>query len=345
MTGKQPRKLRLMLAASGGGHVRQLLDLEPVWRDHDPLFVTEDTALGRSLAERHRVRFVPHFALGQARLGKPWAMARGAVANLAASNRIVAEARPDVVISTGAGAAFGVALAARMRGAHFILIESFARFDAPSKFGRIAGPFANERIVQSPRLAAFWPDAKVFDPLKRIDRPRPAKQSLLFATVGATLPFPRLSASVLEAKRRGLIPHDVLLQAGTEAATLPSVPGVEIVESLSFDRVGEVLARADAVVCHGGTGSLITALREGCRTIAMPRLFARGEHYDDHQEEIVSAFVSRSLVQRADDVDGLGAALAATENTVPPMATTDPVGLIAHLRDALARIAADRGLR
>jgi hypothetical protein len=30
-----PRRLRVCLAASGGGHIRQLLDLEKVWERHD----------------------------------------------------------------------------------------------------------------------------------------------------------------------------------------------------------------------------------------------------------------------------------------------------------------------
>src|SRR3546814_21031373 len=65
---------KICLAGSGGGHVRQLLDLEPAWRGHDAFFVTEDTALGESLAEHYRCLFVPHVAMGQARLGAPFRM-------------------------------------------------------------------------------------------------------------------------------------------------------------------------------------------------------------------------------------------------------------------------------
>ena len=54
--------LRVALAGSGGGHVRQLLDLERVWSNFEAFFVTEDTPLGRSIAERHTAHFVPHFA-------------------------------------------------------------------------------------------------------------------------------------------------------------------------------------------------------------------------------------------------------------------------------------------
>src|SRR5215472_12209903 len=60
-------RLRVCLAASGGGHLRQLLDLQSFWSGHDYFFVTEDTALGQSLRDSHPTYFVPHFGLGQAR--------------------------------------------------------------------------------------------------------------------------------------------------------------------------------------------------------------------------------------------------------------------------------------
>src|SRR3546814_17185127 len=57
---------------------------------------------------------------------------------------------------------------------------------------------------------------------------RPEKQPLLFATVGATLPFNRLVESVLALKAAGEIPEDVVLQVGRGAKRPPSIPGVEI---------------------------------------------------------------------------------------------------------------------
>jgi hypothetical protein len=54
------RPLKICLAASGGGHVRQLLDLSPAWARYDHFFITEDTALGRSIAADHPRRRVAH---------------------------------------------------------------------------------------------------------------------------------------------------------------------------------------------------------------------------------------------------------------------------------------------
>jgi len=325
--------MRLCLAGSGGGHVRQLLDLEPLWRDLDPLFVTEDLALGRSIAVDHRTRFVPHVALGQARLGHPLRMIGAAIRNVVDSWRIVRQERPDLVITTGAGSVFFVTLWARLLGAKVIAIDSFARFRGPSVFARLVGPLAHVRIAQSEAVAKAWSGAQLFDPFRLATPPARTKRPLLFATVGATLPFDRLVTMVADAKRAGAIPEEMLIQVG-EGGARPD--GVETVESLPFERVQAILAEASLVVCHGGTGSLITALREGCGVVAVPRRFDWGEHYDDHQAEIVDAFAQRKLVGSADTADELAAALAEARARPPVAATTDPGALIAHLRDRIA---------
>lgn len=322
-----------MLAASGGGHLRQLLDLEAVWSRYEHVFVTEPSAIAEDLARAHRVRLVPHFALGQARLGRRAAMLGGMARNLARSLRIALSERPDVVISTGAGAVFLSALIARMLGARFVVIESFARFNGPSAFGRIARPFASAVVVQSAALAALWPGARLFDPFRTLEPlPDGAKQPLLLATVGATLPFDRLSRAIVAAKRMGAIPEDVVLQTGIGSdVAAAGEPGLRIVETLPFDEIKALLDRAALVLCHGGTGSLVTALRAGCRVIAMPREFARGEHYDDHQSEIVEAFAARGLIEPLRDEADLPAAIARARDRPAVRATTDASALAAWL--------------
>lgn len=333
------RRLKICLAGSGGGHVRQLLDLAPVWSAHDYFFVTEDTALGASLADEHRTYFVPHVAVGQAKLGAPVRMVVGAIRSIFRSAGIIWKERPDVVISTGAGAVFFAVAWARLMGARTVVVESFARFDRPSIFSRVAAPWAHDMVIQSQALASYYPKAKVFDPLRMLDSKPPPKKPLLFATVGATLPFNRLVDTVAELKARGEIPEDVLIQTGIGGHT-PA--GIDTVETLPFDRVQELLTDASIVICHGGTGSLITALRQGCRVIAMPRLFERGEHYDNHQAEITNAFAARGLIAVANTPDELAAALAEVRSKPPVLATTDPAELMAYLSGILGQEAGKR---
>ncbi|MGH6987279.1 MAG: beta-1,4-glucuronosyltransferase WelK [Caulobacteraceae bacterium] len=331
---RRARSAKICLAASGGGHVRQLLDLEAAWADIDHFFVTEDTPLGRSIAHKHRTFFVAHAALGQAKLGAPWRLARAGARNFFQSARIILAERPDLLITTGAGSVFFALLWARILGAKIIAIESFARFERPSAFVRLAFPLAHLQVVQSAALARFWPRAEVFDPLRRIEGPRPAKETLLFATVGATLPFDRLVRMVAEAKAAGAIPERVLAQVG-EGGARPE--GLECVETLPYEEMMAHLRAADLVVCHGGTGSLVTALREGCRVIAVPRRFARGEHYDDHQAEITRAFAEKGLIGVAETQEDLTSALAKARARAPVQATTDAAALARRIGELVEK--------
>lgn len=331
--------IRICLAASGGGHLRQLLDLEPTWKAHDHFFITEDSALSRTVSKDHPVQFVAHFALGQAQLGAPLKMIAAAARNFVQSARIIFQERPDVIISTGAGAMYFSVMFARLFGARVVVIESFARFDRPSVFFRLASVLAHHTVVQSAALSKFAPRAAVFDPFKMLDGPRPAKQARALATVGATLPFNRLVTMVAAVKASGDLPEDVLVQTGRGGAH-PS--GVEVRETLPFDEMNAQLDVSDILICHGGTGSLITGLRHGCRVIAIPRQMALGEHYDNHQREIVSAFVARGLISAANTVEELRAALVEQRSRTPVMATTDPQGLMEHLRTIFDGIGADR---
>jgi UDP-N-acetylglucosamine transferase subunit ALG13 len=104
----------------------------------------------------------------------------------------------------------------------------------------------------------------------------------------------------------------------------------------------ELLHDASIVVCHGGTGSLITALRQGCRVIAMPRMMDKGEHYDNHQAEITNAFAARGLIAVANSPDELREALKIVRARTPILATTDPQELLEYLTIILINEAARR---
>jgi hypothetical protein len=63
----------------------------------------------------------------------------------------------------------------------------------------------------------------------------------------------------------------------------------------------------------------------------MPRRLALGENYDDHQQEIVSAFAANGLIQVAQEVEDLQPAMDRALAGPPRRATTDPQKLIGLL--------------
>lgn len=322
--------------------MRQLLDLEPLWRDYPHFLVTESTALGRSLSTRFNTSFVPHFALGQARLGAPLLILGRAVASFWRSLRIVMKRRPDIVITTGAESQVFILLWARILGARIVLIDSFARFEGPSYFARLAGPLAHHRFAQSEQAAKAWPGALAFDPLRQVETMPPAKEELLFATVGATLPFERLVKYVISARKSGKIAEDIMLQIGDAEAPVGPLNGIQVVKELPFDTIRQKLAAAKIVVCHGGTGSIITALQQQCKVIVIPRQFELGEHYDNHQVEIAEAFAARGLILLARDEEIFAKALVDARNHKSKAVTADYSELIAALRPIVDSVRARR---
>ena len=294
--------------------------------------MTEGTSLSTSLQADYPIHYLPHFAFGQARMSKPIKMVGAGIANFFASARIIIKERPTLVITTGAGSVFFCALFSRLLGARIIVIETFARFDRPSIFAKLAMPFAYRRVVQSAKLADVWPNARVFEPFKVLQTRSVTKEPLLFATVGATLPFPRLFTLISAAKGKGAIPERIVAQTG-EPVDLG--PDIEVHATLPNDVMRDFLKRADIVVCHGGTGSIVTAMREGCHVIAIPRRSELFEHYDDHQLEIVRALEARGLIQSADTVDELVSAIATARTKPRVFATTDTQELNAFLTQVL----------
>lgn len=325
------RQLRICLAASGGGHVRQILDLEHFWAEHNSFFVTEDTALGRSIAQTHETHFIPHVALGQTRAGQTWQMVKGASSSLARSLQILLETRPDIIVTTGAGSMAFLAGWGRILGAKVILIDSFARFDGPSKFARFVGPFAHVRIAQAQGVAEKWKNSLKFDPFRLLDEERPTKDPLIFATVGATLAFPRLVDIICNANASGRLSEKIVLQSGRNGMHGRDEK-FDWSETFTFEEMKAYLRKADFVVCHGGTGSLITALQAGCKVIAVPRRRELGEHYDDHQSEITENLRKRGLIEVADNSDEFLAAVDRLRTRKSIMATTDYSELSNYLK-------------
>ncbi|TQK73067.1 MULTISPECIES: glycosyltransferase [unclassified Nocardioides] len=74
--------------------------------------------------------------------------------------------------------------------------------------------------------------------------------------------------------------------------------------------MADLLDRADAVVTHGGPGSIMDAREHGHLPVVVPRDPYQGEHVDDHQQRF-ARFVSRTgLVVTAYDEDELATRLS-----------------------------------
>lgn len=131
---------------------------------------------------------------------------------------------------------------------------------------------------------------------------------MIFVTVGSQkFQFDRLLKAVDDLVASGAAEDGAFAQTGV----CTYVPKYMRHEAF-LDREG-FRARMDAcdvVVTHGGTGVIIGAVKDGKKTIAVPRRAEFGEHVDDHQAEIVKQFGDMGLIEPCLDPADLPAAYA-----------------------------------
>lgn len=99
---------------------------------------------------------------------------------------------------------------------------------------------------------------------------------------------------------------EVVVQRGAT----PGRDGIETVDYVGADELGALMEGADAVVCHGGPGTISLAQRSGHRPIVMARNPEFGEHVDDHQMRYVAKLEADGVIDTATSLDQLLALLA-----------------------------------
>lgn len=135
------RNIRALLVCSPGGHLQQMLALEPAWRDADITWVTlHSRDVEHLLAARDVV-------YGR---GPTNRSVSNLLRNLPFAWRIIRDRRPDAILSTGAGLAVPFFLVGRLLGCRLVYVESLTRTESISTSGRLVYPLAHQFFVQWP---------------------------------------------------------------------------------------------------------------------------------------------------------------------------------------------------
>lgn len=147
---------RVLFVASSGGHLAQLLALEPWWRGRRRTWVTFGTEDARSRLDGEDTVWAYHPTTRHA-----WNLLR----NLVLALRVVRRERPDVVVSTGAAVAFPFFLVAKLMCVPTVFIEVYDRLDSPTLTGRLCRPITDLFCVQWAEQTRFYPRAQVIGSL------------------------------------------------------------------------------------------------------------------------------------------------------------------------------------
>jgi UDP-N-acetylglucosamine:LPS N-acetylglucosamine transferase len=144
--------MKVMLVCSSGGHLAQLYQLRPWWRQHERVWVTFPGAHAESLLAAEKV--VPAFMPTTRNIPN-------AVRNLRLAIGLVRSERPDVLVSDGAGVAFPFFVVARMLGVRTVYLEVYDRISRRTMTGRLCYPFSDLFLLQWREQTALYPRGQV----------------------------------------------------------------------------------------------------------------------------------------------------------------------------------------
>ena len=114
---------------------------------------------------------------------------------------------------------------------------------------------------------------------------------MIFVTLGThELEFTRL----LEYLEKMEIKEEVIIQCGN---TKYNSKKYKIIPFLSQNEFSDIMEKCDLLICHGGVGSILSALKQNKKVIAVPRLSKYNEHNDDHQIEICDKFDRKGYIK------------------------------------------------
>lgn len=135
---------------------------------------------------------------------------------------------------------------------------------------------------------------------------------MIFVTLGSQkFQFNRLLQEIDRLIETGEIQQTVYAQIGC-SDYLPK--HYEYQAFMDRDEYKRFEESADIIITHGGTGSIISAVKKGRKVIAVPRLKKYGEHVDDHQIQLIREFRRQNLICGLNGVSGLSDGLKYVES-------------------------------
>ena len=126
---------------------------------------------------------------------------------------------------------------------------------------------------------------------------------MIFITVGTQrFQFNRLLKEVDKLISENKITEEVFAQIGYSTYKPKYYNFKDFINSEEYENI---LAKSNIVITHGGTGTIIKAVKHRKKVIAIPRLKAFGEHVDNHQMQIISEFNEIGFLQKVEDINNL----------------------------------------
>lgn len=144
---------KVCLVSSCGGHFMELMQIIPAVSTCDFYIVTERNIASRKILDRYK----HHYLIQQERKSVDFYFKF--LFNIVLSLFFLLKERPNIIITTGAGAAYPTCRLGKWLGKKIIYIESFAKINTSSVTGKMVYPFADYFLIQWPEMTYIYPKA------------------------------------------------------------------------------------------------------------------------------------------------------------------------------------------
>lgn len=136
---------------------------------------------------------------------------------------------------------------------------------------------------------------------------------MIFITVGSQkFQFNRLLKEIDRlVQENKIMPDEVFAQIGHSTYQPKQYQYKKFLDKEEFTKA---ISESVIVITHGGTGSIITGLKNSKKVIAVPRSVKYGEHVDDHQYEIIEQFENSNMIYAVLEITDLETAISQVKN-------------------------------
>lgn len=147
---------KVLFISSTGGHLNELMQLEPIFNKYEYFIITEKDKSTIDLKNKYAKK-ISYLFYGTRK--KIFSYPFIFIANCFKSLFLYFKLRPKYIVTTGTHTAVPICYIGKLFGAKIIFIESFANKNTKTLSGKIIYPISNLFIVQWEEMLKLYPKA------------------------------------------------------------------------------------------------------------------------------------------------------------------------------------------
>ena len=151
---------KVLFISSTGGHLSELLKLEPIFKENDYYIITEKDKSTEYLKEKYKdkILYLPYCT--RSKLFSYFFIYFFLIIK---SIYLFVKIKPDVIVTTGTHTVVPMCYIGRVMKRKIVYIETMANINQKTLTGKIIYPIANLFIVQWKNMLKFYPKAVYID--------------------------------------------------------------------------------------------------------------------------------------------------------------------------------------